>query len=209
MNQISVGDLCAAAPRGSQRAVAKQRTREKILAAAAALFSRHGYDGATIRDIAKNAGMSTGAVFASFADKSELFGEIVAAEQQALEAAMLAAVQTRDDRSAVVAMFDAAAERHMTDLALFQATMSAIWAPGLGTSLRRRLRRRSAAMLVAEALKADLEGVELDRLFVAELLWDAYIATLRRAALDETPLDQVKAQLRRQVDHICAGARQA
>ena len=88
MNQMSVGDLGV---RPNQRAMAKQRTREKILAAAADLFATRGYEGATIRDIAKGAGMSTGAVFASFADKSDLFGEIVASEQQALEAAMLAA----------------------------------------------------------------------------------------------------------------------
>ena len=206
MNQISVGGLRAEIPRGNQRALAKQRTREKILAAAKALFSRHGYEGATIRDIAKAAGMSTGAVFASFADKSDLFGEIVAAEQQALEATMLAAAENCGDRSAVVAMLEAAAERHMADLALFQATMSAIWTPGLGSGLRRRLRRRPAAVLVAEAVRADVEDATIDRSFVAELLWDAYVATLRRAALDEAPLAQVTARLRRQGDHILAGA---
>lgn len=202
MNQMSVGDLRAEAAPRNQRALAKQRTREKILVAAKALFSRHGYEGATIRDIAKAAGMSTGAVFASFADKSDLFGEIVAAEQQALETAMLAAAETRGDQPAVLAMLEAAARRHLADLALFQATMSAIWTPGLGSGLRRRLRRRSAAALVAEAVKSDVEDASLDRSFIAELIWDAYIATLRRAALDETPLDAVIARLRRQVEHI-------
>lgn len=212
MNQISVGDISAAAARPNQRAVAKQHTREKILAAAAALFSEHGYQGATIRDIAKAAGMSTGAVFASFADKSDLFGEIVAAEQQALEAAMLGAAEARGGQSVVIAMFDAAAERHMADLALFQATMSAIWTPGLGSSLRRRLRRRPTTVLVAEAVRADLGSAEpagFDRTFVAEMLWDAYISTLRRASLDETPLDQVKARLRRQVRQIFPAPRRA
>lgn len=206
MNQMSVGDLLADGVRPNQRAIAKQRTREKILAAAAELFATRGYEGATIRDIARGAGMSTGAVFASFADKSDLFGEIVAAEQLALEAAMLAAAETRDDQPMVLAMFNAAAERHMADLALFQATMSAIWTPGLGKSLRRRLRRRPTTVLIAEAVKADLGDAELDRTFVAELLWDAYISTLRRASLDETPLAEVKARLRRQIAHIYAAA---
>ena len=206
MNQISVGDLLADGVRPNQRAIAKQRTREKILAAAAELFATRGYEGATIRDIARRAGMSTGAVFASFTDKSDLFGEIVAAEQQALEATMLAAAETRDDQPMVLAMFNAAAERHMADLALFQATMSAIWTPGLGKSLRRRLRRRPTTVLIAEAVRADLGDAELDRTFVAELLWDAYIATLRRASLDETPLSEVKARLRRQIAHIYAAA---
>ena len=122
MNQISLGVLKAVADVGrpNQRTLAKQRTREKIVAAATALFSERGYEGATIRDIAKAAGMSTGAVFASFADKSDLFGEIVAADQQALETAMITAADERGEGSSVVAMLDAAAERHMADLDLLR-----------------------------------------------------------------------------------------
>src|SRR6185312_9150678 len=86
MNQITLGGLEAAAPaqRPTQRALAKQRTREKILASAKALFAERGYEAATIRDIAKAAGMSTGAVFASFTDKSDLFTEIAETEQTEL-----------------------------------------------------------------------------------------------------------------------------
>ncbi|HEX3406589.1 MAG TPA: helix-turn-helix domain-containing protein, partial [Caulobacteraceae bacterium] len=61
MNQITLGGLEAASMhRPNQRAVAKRRTREKILASAKALFAERGYEAATIRDIAKQAGMSTG-----------------------------------------------------------------------------------------------------------------------------------------------------
>ena len=211
MNQISVGALRAVADVGrpNKRALAKQHTREKILAAATRLFSERGYEGATIRDIAKAAGMSTGAVFASFADKSDLFGEIAAVEQLALEAAMLAASSASNKSTAVIAMLDAAAERHMADLALFQTTMSAIWTPGLGADLRRRLRRHPTAALIAEELGEALEGADaegFDRAFIAEMLWDAYIATLRRAALDRLTLEAVKARLRRQVALILRGA---
>src|SRR5271170_5100587 len=80
MNQMTFGSLSAVAQvrRPTQRAMAKQRTREKILAAGKALFTERGYERATVRDIASAAGMSTGAVFASFSDKSHLFNEIVA-----------------------------------------------------------------------------------------------------------------------------------
>ena len=214
MNQISIGALKAVADVGrpNQRALAKQRTREKILAAATALFSERGYEGATIRDIAKAAGMSTGAVFASFADKSDLFGEIVAGEQQALEALMIVAADERGASSAVVAMLDAAAERHMSDLALFQATMSAIWTPGLGSEVRRRVRRRPVALLVAEAVKSDLasgETLGIDRGLVAEMLWDGYVSTLRRASLENLDLAAVKARVRELVKVVMAGARAA
>ncbi|RZJ84118.1 MAG: TetR/AcrR family transcriptional regulator, partial [Brevundimonas sp.] len=65
--------LAAEPVRLNRRQAAKIRTREKVLEAASQLFAERGYDAATIRDIAKAAGMSTGAVFANFQDKAELF----------------------------------------------------------------------------------------------------------------------------------------
>ena len=61
------------APRLNKRDHAKIRTREKVLAAARKLFASEGHHGATIRGIAKEAGMSTGAVFANFKDKADLY----------------------------------------------------------------------------------------------------------------------------------------
>lgn len=60
----------------NRRQKAKARTREKVLTAAAALFEEVGYEKAVIRDIAKRAGMSTGAVFANFEDKAHLYETI-------------------------------------------------------------------------------------------------------------------------------------
>lgn len=60
----------------NKRATAKALTRSKVRAAAEALFDTVGYEKATIRDIAANAGMSTGAVFANFEDKLALYVDI-------------------------------------------------------------------------------------------------------------------------------------
>lgn len=57
-----------------QRAVAL--TRGKILAAARASFEEVGYERTTMRDLASLIGMSTGAVFANFADKEALYAEV-------------------------------------------------------------------------------------------------------------------------------------
>src|SRR5687768_16751650 len=84
-NQVAV-DQPVRAP--TRRALAKQQTRAKVLAAGRRLFSEQGYEGATIRDIAAAAGMSTGAVFANFTDKSDLFREIMTADCEALVEAM-------------------------------------------------------------------------------------------------------------------------
>lgn len=59
-----------------QRQAQKEATRAKVLAAARALFAEHGYEATTIRDIARAAGMSTGAVFVSWSGKDALYREL-------------------------------------------------------------------------------------------------------------------------------------
>src|SRR5437868_12739305 len=86
---LVAADIPARAP--TRRALAKQQTRLKVLAAARQLFSEAGYEGATIRDIAAAAGMSTGAVFANFTDKSDLFRDIMLTDMAELAEAMSAA----------------------------------------------------------------------------------------------------------------------
>jgi AcrR family transcriptional regulator len=214
MNQITLGGLEAASMhRPNQRAVAKLRTREKILASAKALFATRGYEAATIRDIAKQAGMSTGAVFASFTDKSDLFTEIAETEQNELNVAMRAAAGELTGRAAVVAMLDVAVDRHMGELALFQAVMSALWMPGLAEKARRRLDRRPPAALIAAALRAELGcadahvGGDVALAIVAEMIWDGYVALIRRAALGALTPDALKARMREQVRTVLSGLR--
>jgi len=55
---------------------AKIATRARVLKAARELFAEVGYEKATIRAIAKRAGMSTGAFFASFESKADAYEEI-------------------------------------------------------------------------------------------------------------------------------------
>jgi AcrR family transcriptional regulator len=51
-------------------------TRERLLEAAESVFAAKGYDGAKISDIAEEAGVSVGAVYFRFKDKSALFSAI-------------------------------------------------------------------------------------------------------------------------------------
>ena len=54
-------------------------TREKLLAAATAVFSERGYDGAGVHEIARRAGLTTGAIYANFRGKADLLFEAVGA----------------------------------------------------------------------------------------------------------------------------------
>jgi len=218
MNQNSLRTLAGVAHvrRPTQRALAKQRTREKILASAKRLFTEKGYDGATIRDIAAAAGMSTGAVFASFSDKSDLFSEIISADRDALYQTMSGAAQDAADAGhpideALQAIFDAGLAFHLGDLPLLQATIAASWTPELGARVRGRLERRPVTELIAEALSAAVERGELhegvDMSLLSQMLWDCYLANFRHAAFDTWSVDTLKARLKEQIDVILAGSR--
>lgn len=50
-----------------------EETRERLLATAADVFGRLGYDGASIALITAESGLSSGAIYANFASKAELF----------------------------------------------------------------------------------------------------------------------------------------
>lgn len=66
-------------PGRPRRATAKEDTREQILAAAAKLFAQEGYDAASMRGVAREAGVDPALVRHYFTDKAELFTESIAA----------------------------------------------------------------------------------------------------------------------------------
>ena len=47
-------------------------TRGRLLDAAAEVFCERGYDGTTVAEVARRAGLTTGAIYANFRDKAEL-----------------------------------------------------------------------------------------------------------------------------------------
>lgn len=58
--------------------------RERILRAAGRLFAEHGYDGATVQVILKQAGISAGAAYYYFDNKADLFEAVVCFYMDAL-----------------------------------------------------------------------------------------------------------------------------
>jgi TetR/AcrR family acrAB operon transcriptional repressor len=61
------------------------RTRQSLVDAALKLFGQRGYSGTTLRLIAEEAGCSRGPIYWHFANKEELFEEILAYSQAPLE----------------------------------------------------------------------------------------------------------------------------
>lgn len=77
---MTTPDITPAAPRLNRRQASKLRTRERVLKAARDLFLLSSYQATTIRAVAKAAGMSTGAVFATVEDKAQLWREAMGTE---------------------------------------------------------------------------------------------------------------------------------
>lgn len=59
------------------RQAKKAATRGRVLDAARELFDTQGYQGTTIREIARHAGVSVGSVFTSFSSKGEILSEVM------------------------------------------------------------------------------------------------------------------------------------
>jgi len=59
-------------PKGDKRA----RTRAKLIAVAAQLAEEKGYDGVTMQEVARRAGMSNGAIYGNFRNREDLLSAI-------------------------------------------------------------------------------------------------------------------------------------
>jgi len=60
-------------PRRSRREERKEETRAELIASAARVFARRGFHGASLQEIARAAGYSTGAIYWHFEGKDDLF----------------------------------------------------------------------------------------------------------------------------------------
>jgi AcrR family transcriptional regulator len=194
------------------RALSKQRTREKIIDAARQLFNARGYEGATVRDIAGAAGMSTGAVFASFADKAELFDEIVATDYRELEAQMAEAMsQAATALDALLGVFGAAYRSHAKQLPMVCAAMAAGWTRDPSTIQRNHDALKPVVRLIREALQQGVDRGELaaktDIRLLRGIIWEVYLSGYRSAVYERWTAEDMLKRLREQLLLILAGVR--
>jgi AcrR family transcriptional regulator len=195
-----------------RRAAAKARTREKLLQSAKRLFMTHGYDGATMRDIANDAGLSTGAVFANFADKADLFNEVILSDFQRQYERMAGSVPVEApvaDR--LLNLLSSAYEFHLSQLPLLQAGISVSWSHGLNGELGDRPARQAVMGFMTEVIQDGVTRGELKKGFAAqlaaEIVWDCYLGNYRGAVFGDWTLDQLKQRLSQQIGIVLAGGR--
>ena len=215
MNQLTA---CASAPTDAKpmtrRALAKQRTRRHLLDAAKRLFNERGYEAATVREIAAAAGLSTGAVFASFADKADLFGEVILDDYDALVARLKAADDADEStESALLRLFSTAYAFHRDHLPLVRAAIGHSW---LGQPEAERRVRGGVKRIQAQIDQVLRRGVErgelsgdLDVRLTNEMIWDSFIASYRHAVVGSWDVSALEARLAAQIRILLAGWRAA
>lgn len=199
------------APRLNRRQAAKVRTRQKVLEAARELFSERGYDPATIRDIARGAGMSTGAVFANFQDKAELFEAVLAENMEQLTEVVraAAAAEAGPVKARLTAALNAGYHHTLDQLPLMQAIVARSWFQPRQAEQRARNFTRGLLSVIGEVLRDGVRSGELkqdaDTRLVGDMIWDAYLTNYRGAAYDGWDAAALGERLSRQLDVILAG----
>ena len=137
-------------PRRESRAAKQARTRSELLSTAARVFARRGYNGASIEEIAEEAGYSHGAVYSNFDGKADLFLAVFE-EYMAERARELAATQIELGEDAPLeerarALADQWMERLAKDRESFLLHMEFIAYAGRDPELAGRFGARSAAL---------------------------------------------------------------
>ena len=139
-----------ARPKRETRAEKQARTRAELLATGAKVFARRGYKGASVEEIAEQAGYSHGAVYSNFDGKADLFLAVFE-EYMAERARELATTQLEIDADAPLetrarALADQWMERFERDRESFVLHMEFIAHAGRDPELAGRFGTRSAAM---------------------------------------------------------------
>lgn len=201
------GPRGAATPPGG-----RPETRARVIDAARRLFSERGFEPATVRDIAAAAGLSTGAVFAHFTDKNDLFNAVMSEDLER----QMDIVDARPDKeepieAALNDLYGRGYAFHIDRLPLLQAAAGLSWSQGLGGELGDRpvaspARRRTAEWLGRAAARGELKP-DADVELLAELIWQAYMANYRGAMFGDWGLEVLKARFAAQLKAILAGAK--
>lgn len=174
------------ANRGSFMQYRKKETKNKIMSAALKEFSDKGYLDASMRDIARNAGVSVGNIYRYFKNKSELFDEIMEPAYRRLMLEMREPDYSKPDYSA--SQINDIVDRVMKILKQYKKQLVILGDKSKGTKYERT--KEEFVLYVESSLKDRLlpvlnaKGVKVDDPFVFYLLsstfMEGYFTILRR-----------------------------
>lgn len=137
-------------------AVEDAPTRDRLLAAAVEVFVEQGYEGARLQDIARAAGLTTGAIYANFRGKDELLFAAIGARADVEMDALLAEAQARAPRALLELLGDRLMAPRRQPPLLIDAISAARRDDALAKVLRDRLGVRERFLVeIVERAKRD------------------------------------------------------
>jgi AcrR family transcriptional regulator len=169
---------------------AEATTRDRLIDAATDVFATHGYEGTRLQDVARAAGLTTGAVYSNFRNKGELLFEAIGTRSATEIDDLLRAVQGATLPAALRDIGRRIVERDARAL-LLDAIVAARRDPDLAEHLRERSQARES-WLADVARDAQSEGaldtgVDADAL--ARLCTTIALGSLVIRALDLPMID--------------------
>ena len=179
--------------------VTAEETRERLVAAAARVVADHGYEGARVGEIAKAAGLTTGAIYAHFRNKDELLVAATegrgGAELGALLGGRRAPVPGDGDVVALLRLLARRLGQPATETDgsfLVEAAVAAKRDPEVARRLRREVADRESGLAVA--LRSAVDGGVVDPTLpapaVSRLALTFALGSLLVRALGLDPVDQ-------------------
>jgi AcrR family transcriptional regulator len=184
--------MSSPAPRGRPRKLPVSEQRARVLQATARVVAQHGMQGATIEQIAREAGVSRQAVYEQFGDRATLFAEVVATTEESAFAA-IAGPAVADEQPGLRAW----ARANYANMVTFVADSPEAYgvlraAERAGDPALTRLRERLAAVYADAARKRwaahGIDSGRADRALVT--LFFAMTESLVQATWDGEPPDQ-------------------
>ena len=146
---------------------------ERLLRAAAEVFASQGYEKAGVAEIARRAGVTTGAIYSRYSGKAELLIDAVDHHVPAELASLLSGTGSRDSAVDVLSQLGAHLVDELDESAglFLEAVVAARRDPELADRLRHKVEDEDARLgkLVDEAIADGLFDPELDRLAIVRV----------------------------------------
>jgi AcrR family transcriptional regulator len=105
--------------------VTAEQTKERLIDAAARVFETNGFAGSTVAEIAREAGLTSGAIYGHYASKAELLADALRCHGERATASLLPPGTNRDAATVLIALGTRLGARDRADTALlFEALLA-------------------------------------------------------------------------------------
>ncbi len=164
-------------------------TRERLVAAAIEVFVEQGYEQARVQDIARAAGLTTGAIYANYRGKSELLLDAMTARADAEMDALLHDAGEHETRELLGVLGDRLVQRRGRTALLLDAIAASRRDPPLAESLRERLadREELVATLIAQGKRDGTVDDDVDTATFARFCVMLSLGAVAMRALEAEP----------------------